>query len=154
VFVRPAPVGWLLLVVCAWACQAPQIEAGTDRRAYVLGLGDTVGIVRLTVHNRSSRPIYLQTANGRLDLLVLIRVDSQGRRIVGLDPAGREMWSLYSYWESNPAPLMGMARLEPDSVFASTYMLPRGHYRTLVNFGERPEKLDEHGLWLDRFSIR
>jgi hypothetical protein len=51
-------------------------------------------------------------------------------------------------------PTMDAVRLNPDSVLTSNYSLKRGHYRMLVHFGDRPDSLDEHGVWLDRFSIR
>jgi len=41
-----------------------------------------------------------------------------------------------------------------DSVVTNAYSLPRGHYRTLVKFGEVPDKLDEHGVWVANFSIQ
>ena len=41
-----------------------------------------------------------------------------------------------------------------DSVVTNAYSLPRGHYRTLVKFGEAPDKLDENGVWLANFSIQ
>ena len=144
----------IVLLVAALACQTPTVEARTDRRDYVLVPGDSVGIVRLTVRNRSTQPLYFQTANGQADILVLVRVDSLGNAIVGTDTAKSERWSLLSRWNRGPMPTMDAVRLDRDSVLTSTYSLRRGQYRTLVHFGERPDSLDKHGVWLDRFSIR
>jgi len=146
-------VGFLPL---AWglACQVPSIDAGTDRRVYVLGPGDSVGIVRLTVRNRSTHPLYIQTANGRADIVLLVRVDARGEIVVGVDTGKPESWSLFRYEKPNPLPALGMARLDPESVLVSSYALRRGEYRTLVHFGDQPDSLDEHGVWLDQFSIR
>jgi hypothetical protein len=142
-----------MLALSGLACNRSQIEVSTDRRSYTLGPGDSVANVRLTVRNRSAHPIYLQTVDGRVALLVLIRVDSTGRILVGADTASREIWSLFYYSRSNSAPDMGVFALGPDSTLSSTYTLPRGHYLTAVKFGEGPDKLDEHGVWVDRYSI-
>jgi hypothetical protein len=91
--------------------------------------------------------------DGRVDLLVLIRVDSTGRILVGGDTAAPERWSLFHYSKSNSPPDMGILSVGPDSTLSSTYTLPRGHYRTLVKFGEGSDKLDEHGVWVDQYSI-
>ena len=111
-------------------------------------------MVRLTVRNRGSHSIYLQTVNGRIDLLVLIRVDAKGRILVGADTAGRETWSLFYHSQYISPPEMGVLPLGPDSVVTNIYSLPRGHYRTLVKFGEAPDSLDEHGVWVAKFSIQ
>ena len=140
-------------LVASLACQMPTIEARTDRRDYTLGPDDSVGIVRLTIRNRATHSLYLQTANRQPDVLFLIRVDSLGNVIVGTDTARHEIWSLFLYWNAGPMPTMGAVRLDRGSALTSTYSLRRGHYRTLVHFGDRPDSLDEHGVWLDRFSI-
>jgi hypothetical protein len=111
-------------------------------------------MVRLTVRNPGSHSIYLQTVDGRIDLGVLIRVDAKGRILVGADTAGREVWSLFSYRKFNLPPQMGVLPLGPDSAVTNTYSLPRGHYRILVKFGEAPDRLDEHGVWVANFSIQ
>jgi hypothetical protein len=121
---------------------------------YELGPGDSVGSVRLTVRNRSPRALYIQTADGRADLVVLIRVDARGGILIGADTAKPEIWSLFFSWKPNPLPAIGMVRLEPESVLFSSSTLRRGQYRALLHFGDRPDSLDEHGVWLDRFSIR
>lgn len=144
----------LVSLVAALACQTPTIDARTDRRDYVLGPGDSVGVVRLSIRNQGRHSLYIQTANGQADILLLIRVDSLGNVIVGTDTAGPEKWSLFFYWNPGPMPTMDAVRLDPDSALTSNYSLRRGHYRALVHFGDRPDSLDEHGVWLDRFSIR
>ena len=109
--------------------------------------------VRLTVRNRSAHPIFLETVDGRVSLLTLIRVDSTGRILVGADTASRERWSLFFHSKYNSTPDMGVFALGPDSTLSSTYTLPRGYYWTLVHFGDGPDKLEEHGVWVDRYSI-
>ena len=143
----------VMLAVSGLTCNRSQIEVRTDRGSYPLGPADSVANVRLTVRNRSAHPIYLQTVDGRVDLLVMIRVDSSGRILVGADTPTPERWSLFHYSKSNSPPDMGVSALGPDSTLSSTYTLPRGHYRTLVKFGEGPDKLDEHGVWVDQYSI-
>ena len=142
-----------MLAVSALACNRSQIDVRTDRRSYTLGPRDSLASVRFTVRNRSAHPIYLQTVDGRVALLVLIRVDSKGRILVGADTAVPEKWSLFFTSKSNSRPHMGISSLSPDSTLYSTYTLPRGHYRTLVKFGDGPDKLDEHGVWVDQYSI-
>jgi hypothetical protein len=111
-------------------------------------------MVRFTVRNLSRHSIYLQTVDGRIDLGVLIRVDANGRILVGADTAGRERWSLFSYRNSNLTPQMGVLSVSAGSRVTNTYSLPRGHYRTLVKFGDVPASLDEDGVWVERFSIQ
>ena len=143
-----------VLAVLELACRAQQVDIRTDRRSYRIAPGDSLAIVRLTVRNRGSHRIYFQTVDGRIDLLVMIRVDAKGRILVGADTAGREIWSLLHESQFNSPPAMGVLPLRPDSVVTNAYSLPRGHYRTLVKFGEVPDKLDEHGVWVANFSIQ
>lgn len=143
-----------VLAALALACRAQQVEIRTDRRSYSMAPGDSLAAVQLTVRNRSSHQIYLQTVDGRIDLLVLIRVDAKGRILVGADTAGREIWSLLHESQYSSPPAMGVLRVSPDSVVTNTYSLPRGHYRTMVKYGDLPDKLDEHGVWVGRFSIQ
>ena len=143
-----------VLLLLELACRAHQVDIRTDRRSYRIAPGDSLAIVRLTVRNRGSRRIYFQTVDGRIDLLVMIRVDAKGRILVGADTAGRERWSLLHEAQFNSPPAMGVLPLRPDSVVTNAYSLPRGHYRTLVKFGEVPDRLDEHGVWVANFSIQ
>jgi hypothetical protein len=136
------------------ACRAQQVDIRTDRRSYSLSPGDSAAVVGFTVRNRGSHSICLQTVDGRIDLLVLVRVDAKGRILVGADTAGKEMWSLFSYRKSNLPPQMGVLTLGAGSVVTNTYSLPRGHFRTLVKFGKAPDRLDEDGVWAERFSIQ
>ena len=131
-----------------------QVDVRTDRLLYRISPADSLAMVRFTVRNRGGHSIYLQTVDGRIDLLVLIRVDATGRILVGADTAGRERWSLFSYRKSNLPPQMGVLPLSADSLVTNTYTLPRGHYRTLVKFGEAPDRLDEDGVSVERFSIQ
>jgi hypothetical protein len=84
----------------------------------------------------------------------LVRVDAKGRILVGADTAGKEIWSLLHEAQYSSPPEMGVLPVGPDSVVTNAYSLPRGHYRTLVKFGDRPDKVDDHGVWLERFSIQ
>jgi hypothetical protein len=142
------------LAVLALACQAQQVDIRTDRRSYSIAPADSLAAVQLTVRNRGSHPIYLQTVDGRIDLLVLIRVDANGRILVGADTAGDEKWSLFQRSSYSSPPKMGVLPVGPDSVVTNTYSLPRGHYRMLVKYGDAPEKLEENGEWVERFSIQ
>jgi hypothetical protein len=143
-----------VLVVLELACRAQQVDIRTDRRSYSIAPGDSLAIVRLTVRNRGSHRIYFQTVDGRIDLLAMVRVDAKGRILVGADTAGRERWSLAHESQFNSPPAMGVLPLRSDSVVTNAYSLPRGHYRTLVKFGEVPDRLDEHGVWVANFSIQ
>jgi len=143
-----------VLLLLELACRAHQVDIRTDRRSYSVAPGDSLAIVRLTVRNRGSHRIYFQTVDGRIDLLVMVRVDAKGRILVGADTAGRERWSLLHESQFNSPPAMGVLPLRPDSVVTNAYSLPRGHYRTLVKFGEVPDRLDEHGVWVANFSIQ
>jgi len=109
--------------------------------------------VKLTVRNPGRHRIYLQTVDGRIDLLVLVRVDATGRILVGADTAGGEKWSLFQRSPYTSPPSMGVLSVAPDSVATNIYSLPRGHYRMLVKYGDAPDKLEEHGDWLERFLI-
>ena len=143
-----------VLLLLELACRAQQVDIRTDRRSYRIAPGDSLAIVRLTVRNWGSRRIYFQTVDGRIDLLVMVRVDAKGRILVGADTAGRERWSLLHESQFNSPPAMGVLPLRPDSMVTNAYSLPRGHYRTLVKFGEVPDRLDEHGVWVANFSIQ
>jgi hypothetical protein len=46
------------------------MTAGTDRQVYRIAPGDSVSVVRVSVRNGGSHPVYLQTVDGRLDLLI------------------------------------------------------------------------------------
>jgi hypothetical protein len=141
-------------MLASWACrQQSRVDAGTERQVYRIAPGDSVSVVRVSVRNRGSHPVYLQAVDGRLDLLVLVRVDAQGRVVTGGDTTGRQRWSLFFHRKSTAEPRMGVVRLEPDSALTAPYLLPRGQYRSLVHFGEKAESLDQHGVWLERFSI-
>jgi len=142
-----------VLSVLALACRAQQVDVRTDRLSYSIAPGDSLAAVKLTVRNPSRHRIYLQTVGGRIVLLVLIRVDANGRILVGADTAGGEKWSLFHHSSYNSPPRMGVLSVAPDSVATNIYSLPRGHYRMLVKYGDAPDKLEEHGDWVERFSI-
>ena len=143
-----------LLTLFALACRAQQVDIRTDRQSYSIGPGDSLAAVQLIVRNPGSHQIYIQTVDGRIDLLVLIRVDANGRILVGADTAGDEKWSLFQRSSYSSPPKMGVLPVGPDSVVTNTYSLPRGHYRMLVKYGDAPEKLEENGEWVERFSIQ
>jgi uncharacterized protein GlcG (DUF336 family) len=150
---RLARAALLPLVFCAMACQTSRIEARTDQRAYTIASSDSVGTVRLTLRNRGTHPIYIQTADGQAAILVMIRLDRNGKRLVGNETLGqKEIWSEIPLSKTMPA--MGLVRLEPDSILASVYTLPRGVFWVCAYFGDTPEKPEEHFLWMDRFGIR
>jgi hypothetical protein len=132
------------LTVCLHGCRQSQLEASIDRSAYILGPKDSTAAVGLTLRNRSGHPLYLQTTDGQADVLIMMRVD------VG----GREAWTLFRDLERKPLPKMRVVRLDPDSAHHSTFALAQGEYRTLVVFGESPGNLDQHGVWMERFSVR
>lgn len=132
------------LTLLQLGCGTARVDVSTDRTGYVLGAGDSVAPVQLTVRNPNRRPLYLQTANGQADVLILIRVPT----------AGPEAWSPVQDFERTPLPKMGSVRLAPHSSHRSTYPLRRGDYRLAVLYGETPEKLNQHGVWVKPFSIR
>jgi hypothetical protein len=132
------------LAVGALGCHSSRIDASTDRVAYTIEPRDSAATVRVALRNGSGRRIYLQTADGQADVLMLVLVKS----------AGRDAWSLFRDFEGKPLPKMGMVHLEPDSSHTSAYRLPGGEYRILVVYGDDPRKLDEHGVWVKQFSVR
>lgn len=131
-------------VVGAPGCRRSELEVATDRRVYQLGPRDSVAPVRLTLRNRTGRPIYLLTADGQADVLILIRVPS----------AAPEAWSTFRDFEGVPLPKMEPVRLGPDSSHHSSFTLDRGDYRMLVPYGDSPREPAEHGEWVKRFSVR
>ena len=120
------------------------IEASTDRVTYEMAAGDSTAPVQLTIRNQSERRIYLQTAEGQADVLILVLVKS----------AGPDAWSLFRDCEAEPQPGIHGVTLDPDSTHRSGYRLPRGEYRILVVYGEKPSDLHEHGVWVEQFSVQ
>ncbi len=134
----------LAIVAGGVGCKPPTVEVGTDRLAYTVAPGDTAAAVRLTIRNGTRRPVYVLTVDGRADVLWMIRVEA----------AAGEVWSLLDDPERLGGAKLGVARLDPDSSYQSTYQLRRGEYWASLRFSNHPDSVDQQGLRLERFSIR
>jgi hypothetical protein len=131
-------------MIGALGCRRSELEVATDRRVYRLSPRDSVASVRLTLRNHTGRPVYLLTADGQADVLIMIRVPT----------TAPESWSTLRGFEAAPLPKMDSVRLGPDSSHHSSFMLHRGDYRILVPYGDSPGAPAEHGEWVKRFSVR